>query len=206
MCLIYLVEAFINVSRITSVPMTLNDIVDYTQKIAYRLSRELANILQPLVGKTEHHTENSQELVKEMTKLRVKEGESFVSYDVVLLFMKTPIKEACEIITKRLENGKTLKKRTNLNVDDSMELLKFVLETTYFRWEGEIYQQKFGVAMGSLVSPIVVNLYMEDLEEKIIATAPVDCQPRNWKRCNLPGTHRKGKEITTTHEHCRPHR
>ena len=36
--------------------------------------------------------------------------------------------------------------------------------------------------MGSPVSPIVVNLYMEDLEQKIIATAPVDCQPRNWKR------------------------
>ena len=36
--------------------------------------------------------------------------------------------------------------------------------------------------MGSPVSPIVVNLYMEDLEQKIIATAPVDCQTRNWKR------------------------
>ena len=160
----------------------LRPIVDYTQTIAYRVSRELANILQPLVGKTEYHTENSQELVKEMTKLRVEEGESFVSYDVVSLFTKTPIKEACEIIRKRLENDKTLKKRINLNVDDIMELLKFVLETTYFRFEGEIYQQKFGVAMGSPVSPIVVNLYMEDLEQKIIATASVDCQPRNWKR------------------------
>ena len=36
--------------------------------------------------------------------------------------------------------------------------------------------------MGSPVSPIVGNLYMEDLEQKIIATAPVDCQPRKWKR------------------------
>ena len=121
-------------------------------------------------------------------------------YDVVSLFTKTQIKEACEIIRKRLENDKTLKKRTNLNVDDIMELLKFVLETTYFRFEGEIYQQKFGVAMGSPVSPIVVNLYMEDLEQKIIATALI------CGRCNLPGTHGKGKEITTTHEHCRPHR
>ena len=105
-----------------------------------------------------------------------------MSYDVVSLFTKTPIKEECEIITKRLENDKTLKKITNLNIDDIMELLKFVLETTYFRFEGEIYQQKFGVAMGSPVSPIVVNLHTEDLEQKIIATAPVDCQPGNWKR------------------------
>ena len=116
--------------------MSLRPIVDYPQTIAYRVSRELANILQPLVGKTEYHTENSQELVKEMTKLRVEEGESFVPYDVVSLFTKTPIKEACEIITKRLKNDKTLKKRTNLNVDDIMELLTFFLETTYFRFGG----------------------------------------------------------------------
>ena len=109
----------------------LRPIVDYTQTIAYRVSRELANILHPLVGKTEHHTENSQELVKEMTKLTVEEGESFVSYDVVSLFTKTPIKEAFEIIRKRLENDKTLKKRTNVNVDDIMELLIFVLETRH---------------------------------------------------------------------------
>ena len=62
--------------------------------------------------------------------MTVEEGESFVSYDVVSLFTKTPIKEACEIIRKRLQNDKTLKKRTNLNVNDIMELLKFVLETT----------------------------------------------------------------------------
>ena len=84
---------------------------------------------------------NSQELVKEMAKLRVEEGESFVSCDVVSLFTKTPIKEAFEIIRKRVENDKAQKKRTNLNIDDIMELLKFVLEMTYFRFEGEIYQQ-----------------------------------------------------------------
>ena len=44
--------------------------------------------------KTEHHAANLQELVKEITKIRVEEGELFVSYDVVSLFMKTPIKEA----------------------------------------------------------------------------------------------------------------
>ena len=36
--------------------------------------------------------------------------------------------------------------------------------------------------MGSPVSPIVVNLHMEDLEQTVIATAPEDCQPRSWNR------------------------
>ena len=74
-------------------------------------SRDLANLIQPLLGKTEHHTENSQELVKKMTGLKVKEGESFVSYDVSL-FTKTPIKETCEVIREILDNDKILNKRT----------------------------------------------------------------------------------------------
>ena len=50
------------------------------------------------------------------------------------------------------------------------------------RFRGEIYQQNFGIAMGSPVSSIVVNVCMKDLEQIVIATAPEDCQPRSWKR------------------------
>ena len=48
------------------------------------LSRDLVNLQQPLVGKTENITENSQELVTEMTGLKVKEGESdfFYLFDI----------------------------------------------------------------------------------------------------------------------------
>jgi len=56
--------------------------------------------------------------------------------------MKTPIREACEVMKKRQENDKTLKKKTNLNVYNIMELLIFILWTTYFTFGGEIYQQK----------------------------------------------------------------
>ena len=59
----------------------LRPIVDYTQTIAYRLSRAIADILQPLVGKTKHHTENSKELVKELSEVKVEKDEMMVSYD-----------------------------------------------------------------------------------------------------------------------------
>ena len=63
-----------------------------------------------------------------------------------------------------------------------MDLLEFVLTTTYFGFRGNIFQQKFGTAMGSPVSPIVANLVMEWLEQQAIATAPMNCKPRLWKR------------------------
>ena len=36
--------------------------------------------------------------------------------------------------------------------------------------------------MGSPVSPILANFFTEWLEQQVIATAPIDCKPKLWKR------------------------
>ena len=63
-----------------------------------------------------------------------------------------------------------------------MQLMKFILTTTYFIFRGTIYKQKFGAAMGSPVSPLTANIFMEWLEQRAIHTAPLDHKPRLWKR------------------------
>ena len=64
-----------------------------------------------------------------------------------------------------------------------MDLLKFIVTTTYFSFRGVIYEQLFGAAMGSpAVSPLLASLFMEWLEKQAIATAPVKCKPKFWKR------------------------
>ena len=65
---------------------------------------------------------------------------------------------------------------------DITELLQFVVTTTHVSLMGTIYQQKFGTAMRSLVSPVIANLFMEWLEQQAIVTAPVACQLRLRKR------------------------
>ena len=59
-------------------------------------------------------------------------------------------------------------------------LLEFCLNTTYFTFQGKMYEQVKGAAMGSSISPIVAKLFMEDLETKALATAP--STPKIWKR------------------------
>ena len=90
-----------------------------------------------------------------------------VSHDVVSLFTNTQVDKTMEIIRHKLQNDKKLSLRTQLTVDDLMELVEFVLSTacektytTYFTSNQKIYQQKKGVAMGSLLSPVAVNIFM----------------------------------------------
>ena len=102
--------------------------------------------------------------------------------DVVSLFTKTAIQQTLNIIREGLEKDQDLKKRTNLEVDDIMDLTEFIATTTYFSFRGQLFKQKFGTAMGSPVSPILANFFMEWLEQQAIATAPIDCKPKLWKR------------------------
>ena len=61
-----------------------------------------------------------------------------------------------------------------------ISLLELCLKTTYFQFQGRFFEQLQGAAMGSPISPIVANLFMEDFEIKAINSA-VD-PPRIWKR------------------------
>ena len=68
----------------------------------------------------------------------------------------------------------------NSKVDQLIKLLRFCLDTTYFTFRDNIYQQKDGCAMGSPCSPLSANAYMEYFEQKALKTAPHP--PRIWFR------------------------
>ena len=88
------------------------------------------------------------------------------------LFTSVPIDPALNIIKDLLEKGHTLKERTAMAVSDIIILLEFCLKNTYFSFQDQFYEHVEGAAMGSPVSPIVANLYMEFLEHKALSTAP----------------------------------
>ena len=133
-----------------------------------------------------HHVVNSKRLADDLSDLVIEEGDILNSHDVVSLFTCTPISKVLEIVKDRLEKGglKEYNKNydCNLTAADVIELLDFVLSTTYFTFRDKIYRQLFGAAMGSHVSPLAANIFMEHLEETAIATAPMTCKAKLWKR------------------------
>ena len=110
-----------------------------------------------------------------MDKLKglvVPPGQKLVSYDLKALFTSVPVDQALNVIERKLRQDLTLPDRSELNVDQLIQLLEYCLTITYFVYGGEFYQQVHGAAMGSPVSLIVANLYMEHFESIALSTAP----------------------------------
>ena len=92
-----------------------------------------------------------------------------------------PIHLATKVAQDRLLRDTSLAERTSLLVDEVINLLSFCLDATYLAYNGDVFQQIFGMAMGSPVSVTVANLVMEDVEERALSTCPHP-PPPFWKR------------------------
>ena len=140
------------------------------------MAKELAKILKPLVGKSPHHINSTQDFVEQAKQFKLEPGECLSSYDVSALFTSVPIDPALKVIKDLLDKDTTLKERTVMEVGDIITLLEFCLKNTYFSFQGQFYEQVEGAAMGSPVSPIVANLYMEYLRAKSSKHCPPPTQ------------------------------
>ena len=147
---------------------------------AYDLSAYLANILSPLTGKSEYTVTNSAHFVSTVSNETILDNEIMVSFDVESLFTNVPIDAAVQAALQKLENDPSLADRTTLTPAQIADLLTFVLRSTYFQYNGSIYDQKDGDAMESPVSAVIANLHMESFEEQAMTTSSYE--PRIWKR------------------------
>ena len=103
-----------------------------------------------------------------------------VSFDVRNLFTQVPIDEALRVVREKLTSDQTLTERTSIPAPQLVELIELCLWSSYFEFQDSFYEQVDGTAMGSTLSPIIANLYMESLEEATISSAAF--QPSLWVR------------------------
>lgn len=124
----------------------------------FLLIKYLAAKLKPLVGRTKSFIKDSSSFVKELKEIKFEPDDFLVSFDVVSLYTSIPIKETLDVIFR-------------LTDPDTTKLVEIYLISTFLCFKNLFYEQTCGVAISSLLSPIVANLFMEDFESKALSSA-----------------------------------
>ena len=171
---------FYGLPKIHMLGIPLRPIVSSIGTVTYQTSKEVTRILKPLVGRSPHHVKNTQDFIDQIKGIHLGQDQCMVSYDAKALFTSVPTIKAITIIKQLLEQDQELQQRTSLSIDNILSLLEFCITSTHFSIQGKFYEQLEGVAMGSSLSPIVANLYIESFEVESIRSAPYP--PYLWRR------------------------
>ena len=166
--------------KIHKAGVPLRPIISGRGSATYETAKELAKIIKSLVGRSPHHVQNNKDFLEGIRNIKLQPDECIISYDVSALFTSIPIDPAIKFIQKHLEDDKDLSNRTSMTVTHIICLLEFCLRNTYFSFQGRYYEQTEGAAMDSPISPLVANLFMEELEVQAIRTSTTP--PTLWKR------------------------
>lgn len=126
------------------------------------MAKHLCSVLNNVMGKTPLHILNSFEFVNDMRKQVLESDTILFSLDVVSLFTNVPVDYAIESVDLRWDE---IKEHTRVEKSSFMLMLKLILESTFFQYNGSFYKQKYGMPMGSPLSPVVANIVLERIEQ-----------------------------------------
>ena len=100
---------FYGLPKIHKPDTPLRPIVSSCGSVTYGVAKEHAKILKPLIGKSPHHINSTQDFVKQVKHITLLPGECLSSYGVSALFTSVPVDPALNIIRDLLDKDHTLK-------------------------------------------------------------------------------------------------
>uniref|UniRef100_A0A5S6QAX1 Reverse transcriptase domain-containing protein n=1 Tax=Trichuris muris TaxID=70415 RepID=A0A5S6QAX1_TRIMR len=152
--------------KIHKMGVPMRPVVASINSVTSKLCYYVKEIIRPLTGLRMSHVKNSEHFCDDIKTLRLQGNEVLVSYDVKNLFTNIPIPTTLSVLEELLSNDITLAQRTKLNPFHVVKLVSFcMIEANYFRFQHRYYAQRNGAPMGSPLSPIVAEVFMEHFEQ-----------------------------------------
>ena len=100
-----------------------------------------------------------------------------MSYDVKALFTNVPLDYTINVILRKIYNNHEID--TNISKKEVKDLLILCTKNVHFSFNGDIYIQCDGVAMGSPLGPVLTGIFMVELEQSLV---PKLSEHMPWKR------------------------
>ena len=126
--------------------------------------------LNPLVPKLPSYIKDTRHFLQKLDSLpELPDSCLLVTLNVSSLYTNIPHKEGIHACRKALES----RTNTSLKTESICDLIRMILTMNNFEFENNHYLQLHGTAIGTKMVPAYANLFMGDLEQKILAQSPL---------------------------------
>ncbi|XP_057302827.1 uncharacterized protein LOC130636990 [Hydractinia symbiolongicarpus] len=143
----------------------------------YNLAKFLVPLLAPLTV-NEYTVFSSFSFAEEISK---QDSSLFMaSLDVDSLFTNIPLQETIDICTDSLFSETD--PVGNFCKSDFRKLLSLATENSYFTFDGQLFKQVDGVAMGSPLGPSLANAFLSHHEKTWLDNCPSSLKPVYYRR------------------------
>lgn len=127
--------------------------------------------------------------VKKLEELKLGNEDRLFSLDVESMYLNIPVERTLKMLVNEvfedneiLMDGEMCWKKVDL-----MSALRLCCIKQKFNFEGNIYEQMNGVAMGSALGPLIASYYLGKCEEEVLDTKKVLLGKRNANGDSLSG-------------------
>lgn len=143
----------------------LRPIISNTNSTTYKLSKWLADNLKFLIGNiSTSHIINSETFTLKIKNINTSNFNP-VSFDVISLFTNVPVPFTLQLLENYINEHNI---QLILPFNTIKQLIQLTLDHAYFKFYNQYYKQTSGLSMGSPLSPILSNIFMELIEHYYI--------------------------------------
>ena len=153
--------------------MLICPIVSVCGTATYNTTIYISKILQNYCGKTSPFVKDSTNFSWKIKHFPINpEEETLVSFDVSAFFTSIPVHVALQVINSKISTCTSFANVCKIPTEIFIKLLEFTITNCIFYFNKKFYKQLQGAAMGSPVSPVIVNIHMEHFESLAIPASP----------------------------------
>lgn len=151
-------------------------VVNFRNAPTYYLAREIHSYLQKHYVFTNNRSiRNTSELIQKIKHIIIPSTATLTSFDITSMYTNIPITETINIIKQQLQQQTDT---PNSHIKETTNILKLITEQNYFTFDNQFYSQEDGLPMGSPVSGLLANIFLNHIENKIFDTI---VKPKQYK-------------------------
>lgn len=160
--------------------MAIRPIINFRTAPSYRLTHFLQKYLKTnykfINSKS---TESSVALANKLKDVKLNSSQRLLSLDVNNMFPSIPIEDTITLINNNLTNNNNI---TDTECKEIIILLRLALKQNYCKFNGDFYLLNQGLPMGSPLSGILSNIFMDHFENSFLEKHFDNYQISEWQR------------------------